>query len=106
MGLVLQLVQTRTDSQTRSVVVMEISRPCDLRDSANLGLTLPEAKQLLARVQQALVAVQACDHAALRPDCSSCGGRCHVKDRRSRRVATPFGEVVVRLPRFLCPGCG
>ncbi len=81
MGLVLQLVETRTDSQTRSVEVMEISRPGDLRDIADLGLTLPEAKRLLARVQQAVVAVQAREHAARRPACSSCGGRCHVKDR-------------------------
>jgi len=36
---------------------MEISRLGDHRDIANLGLTLPEAKQLLARVQQAVVAV-------------------------------------------------
>jgi hypothetical protein len=35
MGLVLQLVETRTDSRTRSVDVMEISRPSDLRDIAN-----------------------------------------------------------------------
>ncbi len=106
MGLVLRLVETRTDSETRSVDVLEISRPGDLRDIENLGLTLAEAKQLLARVQRALVAVQARGHAALRPECASCGGRCHVKDWRSRRIATPFGAVAVRLPRFLCSGCG
>ena len=106
MGLALQLVETRADGRTRSVELMELSRPGDLCDMANLGLTLPEAKQLLARVQQAVVAAQTRDHAALRPECASCGGRCHVKDWRSRQVATPFGEVTVRLPRFLCPGCG
>ena len=52
------------------VDVMEISRPSDLGDIADLGLTLAEAKQLLARVQQAVVAAQAHDHAVLRPDCS------------------------------------
>src|SRR6187551_673805 len=51
MRWVLQLVETGTDSRTRSVEVLEISRPNDLGDIANLGLTLPEAKQLLARVQ-------------------------------------------------------
>ena len=85
---------------------MEISRPDNLRDVVDLGLTLCEAKQILARVQQAAVAAQARGHAALRPDCSACGGRCHVKDWRSRRVATPFGEVTARLPRFRCPDCG
>jgi hypothetical protein len=60
----------------------------------------------LARVQQAVVAAQANDHAALRPDCSSCGGGCHVKDWRLHQVATLFGTVAVRLPRFRCAGCG
>jgi hypothetical protein len=30
---------------------MEISKPVDLAEIANLGLTIAEAKQLLARVQ-------------------------------------------------------
>ena len=76
---VLQLVETGTHNRARSVDVMEISRSNDLGDIANLGLSLAEAKQVLARVQQAVVAAQANDHAALRPDCSSCGGRCHVR---------------------------
>ncbi len=111
MGLLLQLVETEAESRTRSVAVLEISRPENLRDIASrdiasLGLTLPEAKQLLARVQQAVVAAQARDHAALRPECANCGGRCQVKDWRPRQVATLFGMVTVRLPRFLCPECG
>jgi hypothetical protein len=52
MGRVLRLVETGTDSRARSVDVMEISRPNDRGIIANLGLTLPEAKQVLARVQQ------------------------------------------------------
>ena len=106
MGWVLRLVETGTDSRAQSVDVMEISRPNDLGIIANLGLTLPEAKQLLARVQQAVVAAQARDHAVVRPDCSSCGGRFHVKDRRLHQIATLFGRVTVRLPRLLCTGCG
>lgn len=66
---------------------------------------------MLARVQQAAVAVQARDHAALRPERASCGAGGHVKDWRvkdwrSRRVATLFGKVTLRLPRFRCPRCG
>jgi hypothetical protein len=106
MGLVLQLVETGADTRGRGIDVLELDRPRDLRDTANLGLTLLEAKQLLARVQQAVVAVQARDHAALRPECSRCGARCHVKDWRPRQIATLLGEAAVRLPRFLCPGCG
>ena len=106
MRWVLQLVETGTGSRTRIVDVMEISRPNDLGDIANLGLTLPEAKQVLARVQQAVVAAQARDHAVPRPDCSTCLGRCPVKDRRLHQVATLFGTVAMRLPRFRCTGCG
>jgi hypothetical protein len=106
MGWVLQLVETGTDGRARSVDVMEISRPNDLRDMASLGLTLPEAKQLLARVQQAVVAAQARDHAGLRPDCAACGGRCYAKDWRPHRIATLFGGVTVRLRRFRCSDCG
>ena len=106
MRWVLQLVETGTDSRTRGVEVLEISRPNDFGDIGNLGLTLSEAKQLLARVQQAVVAAQAHEHAVLRPDCSSCGGKCHVKDWRLHQIATLFGGATVRLPRFRCTGCG
>src|SRR5690242_21951043 len=64
MGWVLQLVETGADGRTRSVEVLEISRPNDLGDIAKLGLTLAEAKQLLARVQQAVVAAQAHDRSS------------------------------------------
>ncbi len=93
MGLVLRLVETRADGGTCSIDVLELRRPSDLGDIASLGLTLSEAKQLLARVQQAVVAAQARDHASLRPECSNCGARCHVKDWQPRQVATLFGTV-------------
>jgi hypothetical protein len=57
MGLVLQRVETRADGGTRSVALMELGRPGNRHDIADLGLTLPEAKQLLVCVQQAVVAV-------------------------------------------------
>src|SRR5689334_14447358 len=83
MGWMLRLVETGTDSRARSVDVLEISRPNDLGDIANLGLTLPEAKQLLARVQQAVVAAQAQQHAILRPARPAAGGYCHVDSQRT-----------------------
>ncbi len=84
----------------------EITRPDDLRDIANLGLTLSEAKQLLAGVQREIVAAQARCHAVRRPDCAHCDGVCRVKDYRDHVVATLFGQVTVRLPRFRCAACG
>ena len=52
MGWVLRLVETGTEDPARRTDVMEISRPSDLRNIADLGLTLAEAKQLLARVSK------------------------------------------------------
>ena len=79
MRWVLRLVRTGVDGQSLSVDVMEFIRPDGLVDIAKLGLTLAEAKQLLAQVQQEVVAAHTDNHAMLRPDCRSCGGRCHVK---------------------------
>jgi hypothetical protein len=82
---------------------MEINRPDDLGDIADLGLTLAEGKLLLAGIQREIVAAQAGDHAVRRPDCLRCGGVCRVKDYRDHAVATLFGQVTVRLPRFAVP---
>src|SRR3954467_10001399 len=81
---------------------MRIARPDDLTDLATLGLSLAEGKQLLAGVQQELVAAQARRHAARR----SCSTICRVKDYRQHAIATLFGQVAVRLPRYCCVGCG
>ena len=47
MGLVLRLVETgadRSETRGRGIDVLELDWPCNLRDIANLGLTLPKAK--------------------------------------------------------------
>src|SRR3954468_20183023 len=85
---------------------MTINQPDDLNEIANLGLTLAEGKLLLAGLQQQIVAAQARDPAIRRPDCRRCGLVCRVKDYRDHVIATLFGQVKVRLPRFRCAGCG
>ena len=105
MRWVLRLIATGDDARCLSTDLVEICRPEGLGDVANLGLTLPEAKQLLASVQRAVVTSQVDSHGQLRPCCRSCSGRCHLKDWRGHCIATLFGEVTVRLPRFLCPAC-
>ena len=99
----MQLVERGADTRGCEVDLLEIDQPRDLRDIADLGLTLPEAKQILARVQQAVAAAQARDHASLRSECSSCGVRCHVKDWQSRQVATLLGTVPLHRPRQNAP---
>jgi hypothetical protein len=88
------------------VDIMEISKPDDLGDIANLGLTLTEAKQLLARVQREISTAQARKHTTRRPVCPCHDGICRVKDYRDHAVATLFGQVTLRLPRFRCAMCG
>jgi hypothetical protein len=85
---------------------MEISKPDDLGDIANLRLTHMEAKQLLARVQREISTAQARQHAVRRPVCPCRDGICRVKDYRDHAVATLFGQVTLRLPRFRCAACG
>jgi hypothetical protein len=58
------LVKIGAEAEGQAVDVMEINRPDDLGDIADLGLTLAETKRLLARLQQ---------HAARRPTCSRGG---------------------------------
>jgi hypothetical protein len=102
----LRLVETGVDGASRSVDVMVIDRPGDLGDIAALGLTLSQGKQLVALVQQAIVTTQSRDHAVRRPLCRSCEAACQVKDYRPHQIATLFGQVTLRLPRFRCAGCG
>jgi len=47
----LRLVGAEMDAQSRSCDVMVISRPDDLGEIANLGLTRTEAQLLLAQAQ-------------------------------------------------------
>ena len=106
MAWVLRLVTTGADGGEQCADVMTINRPDDLGEIAHLGLTLADGKLLLAGLQQEVVAAQARGHAVRRPDCRSCHRVCRVKDYRTHAVATLFGQVTVRLPRFRCAGCG
>jgi len=71
--------------------IMEISRPDGPSTMADLGLTLSGSKQLLARVQQAIVAAQAGDFAPRRPECRSCSGSV-----LRQRPAMPFARDTIR----------
>jgi transposase len=103
---ILRLVKTGAEVGDPGTDLMEISRPDGLGDIANLGLTLSEGKQLLANVQREIVAAQVRTHVVRRQDCPRCAGVCHVKDYREHAVATLFGQVTMKLPRFRCARCG
>jgi hypothetical protein len=103
---ILRLVKIGAAGEERTLDVMAINRPDDLCDIADLGLRLDETKRLLAGLQQEIVAAQVRQHTARRPTCSRCGGSCRVKDYQGHVVATLFGQVRMRLPRFHCAVCG
>ena len=106
MKLVLRLVETGIDGSSRSVDVLEIVGRSDPGDIAALGVTLSQGKQLLGLIQREVVAAQCRELAIRRPSCRSCEAVCQLKDYRPRQIATLFGQVTVRLPRFRCAGCG
>ena len=106
MAWIVRLVSTGAEGEEHSTDVLRIAKPDDLTDLATLGLTLAEGKRLLAGLQQEIVAAQARIHAMRRPACHGCGDVCRVKDYRQHGIATLFGQVTVRLPRFCCAGCG
>jgi hypothetical protein len=56
MRWVLRLVETGDDARSRRADLMEICRPEGLGEIAGLGLSLPEATQLLTNVQRAVAA--------------------------------------------------
>jgi hypothetical protein len=103
---IVRLVRLGAEGEEHSTDVLQIARPDDLTDLARLGLTLAEGKRLLAGIQQEIVTAQARVHAVRRPECRSCGTTCRVKDYRRHAIATLFGQVTVRLPRFRCARCG
>ena len=79
MRWILRLVETDGEGESGCLDVMDIVRPDELGDIADLGLTPAEAKLLQARVQQGVAAAKARGHAVRRPNCRSCGGACHPK---------------------------
>ena len=106
MAWIVRLVSIGAEGEEHSTDVMRIAKPDTLADLGTLGLSLAESKQLLAGIQREIVAAQARVHAVHRPACRGCGAACRVKDYRHHAIATPFGQVAVRLPRFRCAGCG
>ena len=105
MAWIVKLVSIGAEGEEHSTDVMRVTRPDTLADLGTLGLSLAEGKRLLVGVQREVVAAQARVHAVHRPACRGCGASCRIKDYRQHALATLFGQVAVRLPRFQCPGC-
>lgn len=70
-----------------------------------LGLTLAEAKSLLHRVQQAMVAQQVHRHLAEHSHCSACGKPLGRKGRHTLSFRTLFGKLRLESPRCYACAC-
>jgi hypothetical protein len=103
---ILRLMKPGAEDEGQPSDIMKIIEPDDLGDIGNLGLSPSEVKLSLASIKREAVATQAKHYAVRRPDCPLRGGVCHVKDYRDHAIATLFGQVTVRLPRFRCAACG
>jgi hypothetical protein len=66
----------------------------------HLGLTLAEAKQLLAALQQCLVDQQTSAFVATRSQCEPCGKPLGIKGYHTRTFRTLFGTVTITSPRL------
>lgn len=95
------------------IEVLDGAEPCKIEvavferetlSNATCGLSMAEAKALLANVQQALVEAQAADHIAQHDTCPECGAAYSVKGNHSIVVRTLFGKLRLNSPRHRsCP---
>ncbi|NDY73080.1 ISKra4 family transposase [Desulfobacter hydrogenophilus] len=70
-----------------------------------LGLTLNEGKELLARIQKAMVTHQATEYVAQQRSCPHCGKKRHNKGRHELILRSLFGKLHIGSPRLYTCGC-
>ena len=82
--------------------VLELDKPHDALE--RIGLSLDEAKDLLGRIQERIVAAQAAAFVEDSRSCRRCGNRLWSKGQRTFRFRTPFGDIPIAGPRLKrCP---
>lgn len=98
------VVHPDDDTDTTPVVHEVLAVDRDEVSEAMLGLQLAEAKQLLAAVQDSVVSAQVDAALAAQACCPDCGRRFRHKDSRDIVIASLFGTLRVRSPRWRrCP---
>src|SRR5713101_3463600 len=99
MRLKVQLVISADDDGTDTIHdVAVLEKDCQRLEQ--LGLTLAEAKQLLTRLQQHVVAHQATAFVTTRSHCQACGTPLQRKEQTTRVLRTLFGTVLLTNPRL------
>ncbi len=99
-------LEARSDQgEVKTTELVTFDRPVVDGTLADLGLTLSEAKALLAELQASMVQSQVAECSARHRVCPQCWVPHPLKDRRTRRLQTLFGTVEVEAPRFRVCRC-
>jgi hypothetical protein len=99
MRVKVQLVICADDERTDTIHDVAVLEK-DCQQLEQLGLTLTEAKQLLAQLQQHVVAHQASVFVTMRSHCKVCGTPLQRKEETTRLLRTLFGTVRLPSPRL------
>jgi hypothetical protein len=70
-----------------------------------IGLSLEEGRQLLHRIQMAIIGHQVHGYEIRRRSCNGCGRHQRIKDTRRKCVQTPFGAFRLRGRRYRVCQC-
>lgn len=100
---------TFDNGETRRRNIGLLRRAPDEFGPTNLGLLLDEAKQLLRRLQKAILQEQIDEALAARRKCNDCGRQSAIHDDRGRVFDTLFGRFRVKSPsirRCSCQSAG
>jgi hypothetical protein len=90
---------TGADGATERIEIAALERDLSSPTPDDIGLRLAEAKDLLLRLQSFLAQDHVRRVSAIDRTCQ-CGSRRRLHDYRSRQVATLFGRVILRQPRW------
>src|SRR4029077_1114451 len=88
------------DGKQSTTALGTIERLAGSTTAENLGVNLQESKQIVNRLQDAVVKQQLQEHCEQRRNCITCGTLRPVKNYRRRRLDTVLGTVCLRVPRY------
>ena len=91
--------------EVTEVEIATVSRRVVSATDEDVGLTLAESKAILSTLQQAVVTAQLDEYVTCARVCGSCLAFLSIRDRRTRKLQTLFGTVVVPAPRIRVCDC-
>lgn len=91
--------------EVTEVEIASLSRRTIAANDEDIGLSLAEGKAILAALQQVIVTTQIDEYVTCARVCRSCLSFLSIRDRRSRKLQTLFGTVVVSAPRIRVCSC-